>query len=279
MENKPKGKTVKVRVFNVVIQPTSKQSEDNYKALIDVVFNRGFEYITATDRKTKMRSLNTAGNLVFGTLVNYMRLDADDPWYNSAKDDFEHIAVDPNLNPKAKEWDYYFYPQYHRIAVPSKRGVSYGQIYNFFSKAFGEAARILGFEDVAFNIVTSSEGIEAIFGLTQIEQLTVEVSYSNNDNNDEFDQLIDGEMKDMNVGKLKTTAQPPNKSSFTLKEKSYLGALVRLSKNNGWARAVGKYNGKTKKVHTDQYPKEVKLTKVTDANILQKIADAIMSVL
>lgn len=279
MGKKVTGKNVNVRIFNVVIQPTSKQNEDNYKALINEIFHKGYEYITVSDKKTKIRSLNTSGNMMYGTLVNYMKLDADDPWYNSAKDDFEQVDVDPNLNPKGKEWNYYYCPQYHRIAVPAVQGVSYSQIYNFFSKAFNEAAQTLGLEDVAVNIVTSSEGIEAIFSLTEINKLTVEVSYSNNDNNDAFDQSIDNELKGMNIGKLKTVAKPPKNSKFTLKKRSYLGALVRLCKNNGWAKAEGRVGGKVRKVNTDQYPKEVKMTKVTEENLLQKIYDAIKSVL
>lgn len=279
MKKKANGKTIKVRFFNVVIQPAHKQNEDNYKALINEIFSKGYEYITAPDKKTKMRSLNTSSDMVFGTLVNYMKLDTDDLWYNSANDDFEQVDVDPNLNPKGKEWEYYFYPKTHRIAIPSKRGVSHGQIYNFFSKAFKDAANTLGFEDAAVNIVTSSEGIEAIFNLTEIEKLTVEVSYSNNDNNDAFDQAIDDQLKDMNIGKLKTTAQPPKNSRFTLKKDSYLGALVRLCKNNGWAKAEGRVMGHVKKVNTDQYPKEFELKKVTDENILQKITEAIKSIL
>lgn len=273
------GKNVKVRIFNVVIQPVSKQKENNYKALINEVFNKGYEYITASDKKTKIRSLNISDNMMYGTLVNYMKLDTEDLWYNSAKDNFEQVEVDPNLNPKGKEWKYYFCPKYHRIAVPSMQGISYSQIYNFFTKAFNEAAQILGLEDVAVNIVTSSEGIEAIFKLVEINKLTVEVSYSNNDNNDAFDQRIDDELKGMNIGKLKTIAQPPQNSNFTLDKNSYLGALVRLCKNNGWAKAEGRVGGKVAKVNTDQYPKEVKMTKVTDENLLHKMYDAIKSVL
>lgn len=279
MGKKATWKNVKVRIFNVVIQPVSKQKENNYKALINEVFNKGYEYITALDKKTKIRSLNISDNMMYGTLVNYMKLDTEDLWYNSAKDNFEHVEVDPNLNPKGKEWKYYFCPKYHRIAVPSMQGISYSQIYNFFTKAFNEAAQILGLEDVAVNIVTSSEGIEAIFKLVEINKLTVEVSYSNNDNNDAFDQRIDDELKGMNIGKLKTVAQPPQNSNFTLEKNSILGALVRLCKNNGWAKAEGRVGGKLTKVNTDQYPKEVRMTKVTDENFLNKIYDAIMSVI
>lgn len=279
MGKKATGKNVKVRIFNVVIQPVSKQKENNYKALINEVFNKGYEYITTSDKKTKIRSLNISDNMMYGTLVNYMELDTEDLWYNSAKDNFEQVEVDPNLNPKGKEWKYYFCPKYHRIAVPSMQGISYSQIYNFFTKAFNEAAQILGLEDVAVNIVTSSEGIEAIFKLVEINKLTVEVSYSNNDNNDAFDQRIDDELKGMNIGKLKTVAQPPQNSNFTLEKKSFLGALLRLSKNNGRAKAEGRVDGKLTKVNTDKYPKEVKMTKVTDENFLNKIYDAIMSVI
>ena len=77
---------------------------------------------------------------------------------------------------------------------------------------------------------------------------------------------------------MKTTVKAPKNGKMNLKDNSFLGGMVKLSQNNGSAKAEGKKAGKVTKVNTDNYPKEVKMTKVTEANIFTKIKAAIQSV-
>lgn len=278
-EKETKGKYVKIRVFNVVLQPAEKHEEENYVALIDKVFKNGSTYCTSTDKNTKIRSISKLEHMVYGTLVNYTVIKEGTQWYDTEKDSFKEIPVDPSLNPNAKEWEFYFDTEHHRIAVPSKRGVSFSQIHQYFIKAFTEACEALGFNDVTVSSVTSSEGIEQIFALDEIDTLTVEFSYSNNDNNDGWEEVIDDQLKEMGVGKIKTTVKAPKKGKIGLRIKSFLGAMIKLSQNNGSAKAEGKKAGKVTKVNTDNYPKEIKMTKVTEDNIIMKIKSAILSIL
>ena len=151
---------------------------------------------------------------------------------------FEEHPVDPSLNPNAKEWDFYFDTEHHRIAVISKRGVSFPQIYNYFTKAFAKASEIMPFDDITVNSITSNEGIELIFALEEIESLTVEVSYSNNDNNEDWEAAIDNQLQEMRAGRIKTTFKAPKKGRMALKSDSFLGGMIKLSKNNGSAKAA-----------------------------------------
>lgn len=278
-DNIEKGKNIKVRVFNVVLQPADKHKEVNYVALIEKVFNSGNTYCTSTDKNTKMRSLSKMEHMIYGTLVNFTVIKEGTQWYDTEKDSFKELPVDPSLNPNAKEWDFYFDTEHHRIAVPSKRGVSYSQVYQFFNKAFTEASEALGFDDVTVSSITSNEGIEQIFELDEIDTLTIEVSYSNNDNNNLWEKAIDDQLKETGAGRMKTTVKAPKNGKMFLKDNSFLGGMVKLSQNNGSAKAEGKKAGKVTKVNTDNYPKEVKMTKVTEANIFTKIKAAIQSVL
>lgn len=278
-EKEDKGKNLKVRVFNVVLQPADNHKEENYVALIEKVFNSGKTYCTSTDKNTKMRSISKMNHMIYGTLVNFTVIKEGTQWYDTEKDSLKELPLDPSLNPNAKEWDFYFDTEHHRIAVPSKRGVSFSQVHIFFNKAFTEASEALGFEDVTVSSVTSNEGIEHIFALDEIDTLTIEVCYSNNDNNNHWEKAIDDQLKETGAGRLKATVKAPKNGKMKLQDNSFLGGMVKLSQNNGSAKAEGKKAGKVTKVNTDNYPKEVKMTKVTDENIFSKIKAAIQSVI
>lgn len=266
-------------MFNVVIQPVEQQKEENYVALIDYVYKDGKSFCTAPDKFTKLRAVNKVGHIIYGTLVNYTILKEGSPWYNTETNSFEEHPVDPSLNPNAKEWGFYFDTEHHRVAVISKRSVSFTQIHNYFTKAFTKACEVMPFDDVAVNSITSNEGIDRIFALEEIESLTVEVSYSNNDNNEDWEAAIDNQLQEMRAGRMKTTVKASNNGRMTLKNDSLLGGMIKLSKNNGRAKAEGKLEGKKTKVNTDSYPREIILNNVTEDNILAKIKSAIASLL
>ena len=83
----------------------------------------------------------------------------------------------------------------------------------------------------------------------------------------------------MGAGRIKTTVKAPKKGRMALKNDSFLGGMIKLSKNNGIAKAEGKLEGKKTKVNTDSYPREIILNKVTEENLLAKIKSAIASLL
>lgn len=279
MATEKKSQDVKLRFFNVVIQPSNKHEKENYENMMQHVCEKNIPYNTSHDKYTKIYTFSKTKDLMYGTLVNYTVINGEDPWYNSSNGALQTLEIDPNLNPNAKEWDFYFYPEKHRIAVASKRGVSFTQILSYFRQVFRDAAAVLGFEDVVVSYESTSECIDDIFGLDDIDTLTIEVSYSNNGNFDEFDTAIDEELKGQNVGNVKTMLKSSRHGKISLKPDSYFGGLVRLSKSHGSAKAEGHLNGRVKKVNTDDYPKEVIMKKVTEENKLSKVISAILSIL
>ena len=265
---------LKMRVINVVIQPSEKHDKENYVKLIEKVFSQGNSFVTSNDKITKMRSLNAHGDMRYGVLINYTSRKDDALWYDSADDKLVNPQLDPNLNPNAKEWEFYFDAESHKIGIPSKKGVSFPQVTKFFISAFNKAAEPLGFDGVVVNVVSSQNGIDAIFGLEEVDSLTVQVSYSNNDTNEESDQLIDDEMKEQNFGTVKAIVKSPSNGKIRLKVKSWLGSLVRLSKNNGYVKAEGRKEGRVQKINTDQYPRILSFKKLTENTLIGKISDA-----
>lgn len=278
MQGKEKPKQIRLRFYNVVIHPASKHQPQSYIDLYEKVFKQSKTYETGGGKRTKMRSFSKGAEMIQGTLINYTTLDNDN-WYNESSDEVVTHETEPNIYPNAKEWDFYFYPEKHRMAVVIKQGISWSQIENYFSKAFADASEVLCYDEVKLTQETSQEGIDEIFALDTIESLEVEISYSNNDINDITAAAIDEEFKKSNVSTIKTKVTGVKGNPLTLDEDKYLGSLVKLSKHNGYAKATGKSDHRVKKVNTKDYPKVSTLKHVTLNNILPLIKDAILSIL
>lgn len=278
MEEREKAKQVNLRFYNVVIHPSDKHEPRYYVDLFDVIHKQGKSYYTSNDKKTKLRMYSKGNDLILCTLINYTKLDDNDDWYDESTDQVIKHEISPNIYPHAKEWDVYFTPAKHRMAVVSKKGISWSQIEAYFNNAFRDAISVLGYDEVVLTQETSQEGIDEIFSFDTIDSLEIEVSYSNNDTNDITAAAIDAEFKRSNVSKITTKATGSKGNPFTLKnDESYMSALVKLSKHNGSVKADGHVGRNRKKVNTKNYPMAKKLTKVTSQNVFQKVKEALLS--
>lgn len=278
MEIKEKAKKVNLRFYNVVIHPSDKHEPLYYVNLFDAIYEQGKSYYTSNDKKTKLRMYSKGNELIQCTLINYTKLDDNDDWYDESTDQVVKHEIDPNIYPHAKEWNVYFMPEKHRMAVVSKSGISWSQIETYFNKAFEDAVGVLGYDEVVLTQETSQEGIDEIFSFDTIDTLEIEVSYSNNDTNDITAAAIDAEFKNSNVSKIMTKATGSKGKPFTLKkDDSYMAALVKLSKHNGNVKADGHVGRNRKKVNTKSYPMVKTLQKVTSQNVYQKVKEALLS--
>ena len=267
--------TLSLRYYNVVIQPADYHHPDYYKKLIQKVFQAGNVIVTATDKVTKMRGLDETNGVLIGHLVNYSILSSKN-WYDNNADTIIEHDTEPDLYPYAREWEFYFIPETHRMAVVVKKDLAWGQFEEFMNKAFKSACESMGFDDVMFNRITSTNGIEAIYSLDTITSLDIEVSYSNNDNNDEYTEAIDDEFKSSNVSRMKAKVFGTSQHPIQLKREgnSVLNSLLVLSKNNGFAKAKGKIGKETMTINTRDFPVVTKLVKVTISTMVERIRES-----
>lgn len=272
--------TLSLRYYNVVIQPAEFYQTENYVELMKRVFHGGQSIATGSDKVTKMRLLDIANDIMHGQLINYSTLSTKN-WYDDNADRVVEHDAEPNLYPNAREWDFYFMPEKHRMAVVIKRGISWSQFEKYFAKVFEQACEGLGFDNVQFNRVTTSQGLEEIFNLDTINSLEIEVSYSNNDNNDAFTTAIDDEFKESNVSLLKAKAVGTKEHPIKLKKEgnSVLNSLLNLTRNNGFAKAKGKEGRNSKTINTRDFPQISKLVRVSANSIYTRVKDAINSVI
>lgn len=272
--------TLSLRYYNVVIQPTEFHQKENYVELMKRAFRCGISVVTGSDKVTKMRALDIIGDIMHGQLINYSTLSTKN-WYDDNADKVVEHDMEPNLYPNAREWDFYFMPEKHRMAVVIKRGISWPQFEKFFAKIFEQVSEGLRFDSVQFNRVTTSQGLEEIFNLDSINSLEIEVSYSNNDNNDAYTKAIDDEFKDTNVALLKAKAVGTKEHPIKLKKEgnSVLNSLLSLTRNNGFAKAKGRVGKTLKTVNTRNFPQISKLVKVSEYSLYSRVKDAINAII
>lgn len=272
--------TLSLRYYNVVIQPAEYHQKENYVDLMKRAFQCGSSIVTGSDKVTKMRALDIIGDIMHGQLINYSTLSTKN-WYDDNADKVVEHDMEPNLYPNAREWDFYFMPEKHRMAVAIKRGISWPQFEKFFAKIFEQICEGLGFDSVQFNRVTTSQGLEEIFKLDSINSLEIEVSYSNNDNNDAYTTAIDDEFKDTNVALLKAKAVGTKEHPIKLKKEgnSVLNSLLNLTRNNGFAKAKGRVGKTLKTVNTRDFPQISKLVRISEKSLYSRVKDAINTIL
>lgn len=270
---------ITLRYYNLVIQPVKYHHPDCYVELMKKVFAQELSVVTGTDKLTKMRILSVFNDVIYGQLINMTTL-GNDNWYDSETDTIGQHPTEPNMYPNAREWDFYFMPENHRMAVVVKRGISWSQFEKYFATVFDKVCPALGYDTVIMNRVTSVQGLEEIYKLDTISTLEIEVSYSNNDNNDAFTTAIDNELKETNVSVLKTKAEATKNNPIILKKEgnSYLTSLVNLSKNNGFTKARGKEGRRVKTVNTRNYPRVDLLKKITDNTMVKSIMESIRGI-
>jgi len=256
MENKAKKITLKLQYFNVVVFPKEKQDPQTYISMLDKIRNDKVTINTYQDKQMRILSLEKKGDLYVGRLANYVQLD-DAPWFDEESEERREVNIDKRLHPNYKEWEFYFLPSVHCLCIDARCSVS--QTRKFFMKAFEHVLE--NEDDVHVNIeyITSSETIDMIFASNTLVKLEIDVSYSNNDNNEAWESLMDKGLKEANVDKFKGTFRSPKNKMMSLARDSFIGGLLQLTRKNGCAKAHVRNGSKTETINTDLHPQIDKL--------------------
>ena len=200
--------------------------------------------------------------LIYGSLINYTKLN-EEGWFNEETEEIEDVNINPNLNPNSKEWEYFFLPQAHRLAI--------------FEDALNKVTDKNKGENVKVNIVATEDAIEKIFNAVQLTNLEIKVSYTNNDNNDEWEAIIDEQMKESEVSVVSTKVSGTKKKPIKLKKKTFLGGMLKLSRENGYAKATAYFDGKRDVINTKEHPLIDEVRYENEDSLLDKIKSRILS--
>lgn len=267
MEKKPRKVTKKFKFLNFVLFPTEMQKPVEYVKVLSKIHGDKVKVKTFSDRQTFITCLEKVGDYYYGVLSNAVFVDPESKSINKETYEISDSNVDPDEGLGLKQWEFWFYPKYHRLAYYAQSSQS--QIYKFFDKAFLE---VLGSEDhYAVYIEKDREAIDRIMNSKCIKKLVVDISYSNNANYEDWMDAMDNDFHEGDVRKahfefLGTISKPLN----VLKTK-FMKASLGLSKSNGAAKAtLVKDDGKIEYVDTKDHPK---ITSVTYTNNLEDLLE------
>lgn len=250
-------KSFKIGILNIKVAP-KKENLDNtiyYSSIFQGIFENELAFNTRGDKYMEFKSMNIAkdGKCIFGKLIYYTVLNPND-WYNRKSKAFQTVEIDSNLYPNAIEGDYYFIPSAHRFCfVLKSNGIALSQVEIFLNYVL---SKIIEDNQLVFIYRELTEDfIERIVKAETITRLDIDISYTNNDLTNDFEKLLDNDLRDGQVRNLHLEAKSFNKESISLTQSKVLSAALKLSQSNGYAEATIKENGKSINVSTTEYPR------------------------
>jgi len=246
-------------MFNIKISP--RTSEENFTQLyVDLIRKLHSENIAINTRGEKYMELRTLSSydndkVIYGKLTFYTILNGND-WYNKRSKTIENVELENDLYPNAKEIEYYFIPEAHRFCFINKtNGIAMSQIEIFLSKALP----LIVDQDKTV-IVTkelTEDVIDRIISASKLFKLQIELSYSNNDLSEDFEELLDNDLREGQVKNLNLLARSFKSETIDLEKSKFLNAALRLSQSNGFAEAtIENADGKNENVATIEYPRK-----------------------
>lgn len=241
----------KIKVFNIVLYPESDQRPENYVELFTNIFSRNVLVSTYSDRATHLRSFYgpDANGVFHGDISNAIYVNPDSDAIDRTTNEIVPSGADPNRGLGVKIWPFVFVPEFHRIAVVMP--FSEKQVQKFLEKAiccFREP------DSFAVNVEKDRDVIERIINTPAISRLEVRISYTNNDNLNDWSRLIDGEMRQSNAKSSTTIVTGTKRNPIDIRQSEMLKAYVNLSASNGYTVATVYDDDVAEKVDTSEHP-------------------------
>lgn len=273
MTTASKEKIRKFKVLNIVLYPTEKQKPIEYKKVFEQIYKQKLKANTYSDRYTLIRTQFHYESVIYGFLSNAIFIDPDKDALDTTTNEFVLSNIDSSKGYMPKDWDYWFFPEYHRLVFPER--ASETQIEKFFNETF---CTIIGEGNFKINIEKDQETIEQILNASTITRLYVKISYSNNDNVDKWEKLIDDDIRASESKDIEVQASGKKNAPIQLSKSNMLTSFVNLSRSNGIAIATTvDENGKTKKIDTTEHPL-IKSVKCNGDNIIAKLTNMIRQI-
>lgn len=145
----------------------------------------------------------------------------------STVDELRKFLIDP------KEYTFWYSMSKHRFIIP--KALPIRPFTRYLITAFQKLRSPV---EVSVTPVKSKQSVEKIINSPYVVELVISIHYTNNDNNDGFAEAIDREMKKSNTSTLCTKITADRGKRIDIKSNSYLGGLLRLSRENGFAKAT-----------------------------------------
>lgn len=242
----------KFKFINFILYPTERQNPVEYVKVLSRIFADRLSVRTSGEKQTFMTELIQMGSNYRGVLSNAIFVDPDSKVIDKDSYVIKASEINPNEGLNLKQWTFYFFPKYHRMAIESAASLT--QAVKFFQNAFKE---IVGDEELyTISIETDKGFINRIIEAKGLSRLTVNISYTNNDNVEDWDEIMDEQLRSSGANKSQFTFKSSAAGSIQPAKSKMMSAILNLSKSNGNAKAtIIRDDGKLEVVNTDNHPK------------------------
>ena len=258
MEKKARKVTTKFYVLNVKLRSNERSGTDAYLDIFQDIYRHktmgNLRGVRSVILRTQFKTEVEGEKILYGKIGRFTKLESDE-WLNVQNLEKEHVELPAGLFPNLNETDYYWIPQAHRFIIRKKSGgPTVSNAVSFLNDAIKK--HISATEQFEVAVETSRDEVEKIFN-SQVRRLEIEISYTNQDTNEETAKFIDDQLKTGNVGKYKMIVTPDQNENLSFDSKILKGAL-ELAKSNG--KAIASIRDGEKKsyrtVKTSDHPEE-----------------------
>jgi len=232
---------------------TQNEIEDRYSTLIQKLFEADLKVKVHSDKYIFIRRLQLSSDKKFfyGTFSRATKVEGD--WIDTITKEIVTFNVPPELYANAKEVDFVFIPDCHRLCLRRDSAFSHNVIHKFLEVGLGHI--VDSNSELIINVETSEDILQRIYDAQRIKSLEVLISYTNDDFGDEFEEWMDEELKDSRISNFHYNAKPDSSGNINVNSRLIKGTLA-LSKNNGNAIArIVNSDNKTETIKTVEHPK------------------------
>ncbi|WBA44329.1 DUF4747 family protein [Hymenobacter canadensis] len=246
-------------IINIKLrQPDARESTTQENAdMIMALYNKKIKVkINSTTGIIIRRCFRTTfGNkeVIVGYLSRFTPVEGQE-WIDLENPDSDAatLAAPKNAAPGLRDTVFYFIPSIHRLSLIRGSNTLTPQfVATFFVKAI---SKLLGSNQaVDVEVLTSKNYIEELKEASAVTRLEIEISYTNNDFN--FDSLIDDELKNAGIGKLKLVATADTTGSIDIEKSKLIEQALKLAIGNGSIAATVKpqIGARRKKIDIDEH--------------------------
>jgi hypothetical protein len=248
-----KIKAFKFYILNVKITSRNPVTDQIYRNLFEKSFTGKKTAHLAADTDGIIRQLfNGKGTeSQYGVFCRYIKPEGQAMNIDSLEIiDFE-IPRNLFLNPK--EASFVFYPDLHRIAIPSSSKLSLNTVKKMAEGIFRQT---IGKSDsVEVLVEQSSDAFAKIIAAKEIKNVHIEITPSNADINKDATDFMDREIKMMGAGSLATDIRPGATGRLNVENSKVLQGFFGMAASNGHVKAtIINDDDKKEVINTEKHP-------------------------
>ena len=156
---------------------------------------------------------------------------------NDPEGEGKDVPIPGNTAANSRDTLFYFVPANHRMALVQRKGSLSPQNAKLFLEGAFKNILSKG-QYVDIDIAPSTRQYQKIVDSKLISRIEINLTYSNNDLNDEFTELLDEELKKSNTNQLKLIATAEKGERLDLQQSSFLQGALGLARDNGEVTAT-----------------------------------------